>query len=240
MGKNELYHHGIEGQKWGKRNGPPYPLSKSESRAIKRQAKIQAKQEKIMRKRGVSAATASKYAKQMTDEQLNSIIDRLKREDTYKELVKKKEIKKSKPVISFNKEQKQPNTDPNSFKNTSKSILSSGAKTVAAAAFKKLADDMFKEEENPIYDIYRDNTGKYTFKTKTKNLDKAINLLEVELQPKKVAKEKHESTRTREKENLFNNWYEKSTIKSDKDWDIWDSQLKHEDNAFLKSITKSK
>ena len=22
----ELYHHGIEGQKWGIRNGPPYPL----------------------------------------------------------------------------------------------------------------------------------------------------------------------------------------------------------------------
>lgn len=34
----ELYHHGIKGQKWGKRNGPPYPLepedhSKSEKQA---------------------------------------------------------------------------------------------------------------------------------------------------------------------------------------------------------------
>lgn len=27
--KNELYHHGIEGQKWGVRNGPPYPLDRN-------------------------------------------------------------------------------------------------------------------------------------------------------------------------------------------------------------------
>lgn len=26
---NELYHHGIQGQKWGIRNGPPYPLDRS-------------------------------------------------------------------------------------------------------------------------------------------------------------------------------------------------------------------
>ena len=33
----ELYHHGIEGQKWGKRNGPPYPLGSNQmSRAEKR------------------------------------------------------------------------------------------------------------------------------------------------------------------------------------------------------------
>ena len=30
--RNELYHHGIEGQKWGVRNGPPYPLTKEAKR----------------------------------------------------------------------------------------------------------------------------------------------------------------------------------------------------------------
>lgn len=35
----ELYHHGIQGQKWGIQNGPPYPLSKEESNRIKKEAK---------------------------------------------------------------------------------------------------------------------------------------------------------------------------------------------------------
>ena len=30
--KQELYHHGIKGQQWGQRNGPPYPLSSSNVR----------------------------------------------------------------------------------------------------------------------------------------------------------------------------------------------------------------
>lgn len=30
MVENELYHHGRKGQKWGKRNGPPYPLEEGD------------------------------------------------------------------------------------------------------------------------------------------------------------------------------------------------------------------
>ena len=36
--KDELYHHGIKGQKWGQRNGPPYPLGVSDHSAREQKA----------------------------------------------------------------------------------------------------------------------------------------------------------------------------------------------------------
>ena len=97
---NELYHHGVDGQKWGVKHGPPYPLDRSASRqeAKKRKArrknmikinKKRKKSKKAAEKRDLSYEKSKKPAKQMTNKELNDTIDRLQREETYRKLVSK-------------------------------------------------------------------------------------------------------------------------------------------------------
>lgn len=51
--KNELYHHGIHGQRWGVRNGPPYPLDSRTSARVKKgeQAKLRLTDKEYQKKR---------------------------------------------------------------------------------------------------------------------------------------------------------------------------------------------
>lgn len=44
---SELYHHGIKGQKWGVRNGPPYPLNASDKSASEKRLSSNKKTNKV-------------------------------------------------------------------------------------------------------------------------------------------------------------------------------------------------
>lgn len=54
ISNNELYHHGVKGQEWGVRNGPPYPLNAT-GKALLKQQKLMQKQKDAMYIRAVSA-----------------------------------------------------------------------------------------------------------------------------------------------------------------------------------------
>lgn len=78
---NELTHHGVEGMRWGKRNGPPYPLDsdgKADLRAQKKAAKAGAGKAK--------KESLHKRVSKMSDADLEKKIKRIKMENEYKKL----------------------------------------------------------------------------------------------------------------------------------------------------------
>ena len=71
--KNELYHHGIKGQKWGDKNGPPYPLgasnhSSTEKKQGSRGWSKEAKRE-LGNKNGNKTGNKTKKKSGLTDKQ---------------------------------------------------------------------------------------------------------------------------------------------------------------------------
>jgi len=65
---NEIYlvHHGIDGQKWGQRNGPPYPLLRNAAGQLKAkaQAKRKAKAEKAAEEKAKQHEAFKKYLRE--------------------------------------------------------------------------------------------------------------------------------------------------------------------------------
>ena len=44
---DELYHHGVKGQSWGVKNGPPYPLNAT-GKALVKQQKLMKNKKKLL------------------------------------------------------------------------------------------------------------------------------------------------------------------------------------------------
>lgn len=173
--KNELYHHGIDGQRWGVTHGPPYPLSRAEHRAV-------VKSQEATEKRNISYRRSRKFAKRMSDEDLNATIDRLKREETYRQLVskdkndkaQKKEIKKQTKAIEKAQkkqekdQQKSKNQNDGIIKKSIKEAIGGGIKTLGNAGFQELAKTIWpdaKKEDIPQVEYYTDKEGNINIKS---------------------------------------------------------------------------
>lgn len=99
MYNNELYHHGRLGQKWGKRNGPPYPLTgrglsayrqrrkaKKAEKLEKKQAKTETEEETKARRdaerervlREGSATEVFQFRNELSNQELSNALNRIK------------------------------------------------------------------------------------------------------------------------------------------------------------------
>lgn len=95
-----LQHHGIPGMRWGRRNGPPYPLLRRSMSSAERKANpvesgdskentSKPKEEKtnvVDTPNGKKTVANSKNVKSMSDDELNNAINRLKKEKEYRSL----------------------------------------------------------------------------------------------------------------------------------------------------------
>lgn len=79
-----LFHHGIAGQKWGVRNGPPYPLSYGDH--SKRELReMRKKSRQASRKKNVKKAEAEREAnKQLIESETKRILKEYKENPQYK------------------------------------------------------------------------------------------------------------------------------------------------------------
>lgn len=91
MPKYELYHHGITGQKWGQKNGPPYPLSASQKSSAERKtiSSDEARKRELM----------SKDKSELSNAELREVNNRLQLENTYDNLIRAGQ-KKSNDILS--------------------------------------------------------------------------------------------------------------------------------------------
>ena len=140
---NEIQHHGILGMKWGRKNGPPYPLSPSDHSASEKKAGW-----KSSLKIGKTYAKpdSNDVSKKMTDEELASEVRRMNLEKSYSKLSKEKqgktELQKSKEAVDETK------NAVNRLKDMNREAINKDNKKVERLDLSNMTDQELRERIN--------------------------------------------------------------------------------------------
>lgn len=198
-----LIHHGVEGQQWGKRNGPPYPLNSIGKKSLKTWIKVkraESKANKILTRQAKKDAKSSKKdsykinVDKMTDDELRAATERLKAENAYQSAVN--DMIRNKQTYD-QLTAKKPNPLVKALSKNSDALLKAGVSTLKGYLDKhkpKTAKDILKEQterlnmEKDFYEAIKNNRNaresmndarrEYSNFTKTKTVNKDGDVVE--------------------------------------------------------------
>ena len=135
MSELVLVHHGIKGQEWGKRNGPPYPLDQNDLSAAERKA------DTGEIKRASNEREARVNSKTMTNEELRKSAERLELESRYMRAVQSQRGKTFIENVAS-----RANTVANLMNSTNTILQFTTGKNFAQLISKKDDSALFKEK----------------------------------------------------------------------------------------------
>lgn len=106
LSPDELMHHGIDGQKWGVKNGPPYPLDGGHKTSGKKKyrtdkgyrRKNQNGSKNYSYKQDTGKNLSKKPVSEMTNQELKQHINRMRLEQQYKEL-KQSDVRRGREYV---------------------------------------------------------------------------------------------------------------------------------------------
>lgn len=109
---NYLAHHGILGMKWGKQNGPPYPLSDAKhDRVVKRSENKRIRQEKRADRRRKNILKDPKkivkYQDEFSKDEIESALDKMSTVDKVKSRIPESKLKKKIKKIKLSEKKKR-------------------------------------------------------------------------------------------------------------------------------------
>lgn len=135
--KSEISHHGIDGQKWGVRNGPPYPLERKSRREInaeKKNNRLVGNENRLNLSTRDKAKILKSNMDDLTNEEIEWFIKRLELEKKVGDFYGDKAPEKKDPWLL------------RAAKNAGESVLSTVVPAVTVYAFKALVANTMGED----------------------------------------------------------------------------------------------
>ena len=168
-----LSHHGILGQKWGKRQGPPYPLDAEDHSASERKAgwkkSLDSQQHAFSLKAGAHKAMAKVYGLNektysKSNKTLSSMNANAKNEQLNKAEAAQKEADKKREERNARKAERE--VQKNQYKNVDPSIAKNKQTKLVAMDYNRLTDREFKAKYHTSKDKFAkryDKSGGNTY-----------------------------------------------------------------------------